>query len=409
MPASTRRSWIGVAPTQSDSTLTTACTSAATTLSIATPTTWSTATPSGVSSIVIVDGNKTEQLAVTSYSAGTVTTAATANAHPIGTYVYFQATGTAPAAFVPVTKIDAQDNIAMLGDKGFRGSMASEFGVQQGMRGGKLSFDGDFFADTVGYWLNSLFGFYAYTVGTPYVYAFSQANTTPTASPGQPAPLLVYVYNPVSSTTRVFARCVVDSFSLKVDPGALMSYSASIMAFSSGIVTNPTTVPPAFSTFTPVASRVATMSINGSANAKVLSADYSWKRDSAVAINTLQGIQDPLQNYVGPLDLSIKAKIVPSDDTELNLYLNGTQVPMVLTALAGTAATATANGITVQNTLVNINDANVTRDKAYVEIDLDIDALANSTDVASGAGGLSSSKVTLSTAATGTATQYGKV
>ncbi len=408
MPASTRRSWIGVAPTQSDSTLTALCSSGAATLTIAIPTTWATATPAGASSIIIVDGNKTEQLAVTSYAAGTVSlTGTTASSHPIGTYVYFQASGTAPAAFVPVTKIDAQDNIAMLGDKGFRGSMASEFGVQQGMRAGKLSFDGDFFADTVGYWLNSLFGFYAYTAGTPYVYAFSQANTTPTASPGQPAPLLVYVYNPVSSTTRVYARCVADSFSLKVDPGSLMSYSASLMAFASGIVSNPTTVPPAFSTFTPVPSRVATISINGSANAKVLSADYAWKRDSAVAINTLQGIQDPLQNYVGPLDLSIKAKIVPSDDTELNLFLNGTQVPMVLTAVAG--STTTANGITVQNTLVNVNDANVTRDKSYVEIDLDIDALANSTDVASGAGGLSSSKVTLSTAATGTSTQYGKV
>ena len=408
MPASTRRSWIGVAPTQSDSTLTALCSSGATTLTIAAPTTWATATPSGASSVIIVDGNRTEQLVVTGYAAGTVTlSGTTANSHPIGTYVYFQASGTAPAAFVPVTKIDAQDNIAMLGDKGFRGSMASEYGVQQGMRGGKLSFDGDFFADTVGYWLNSLFGFYAYTAGSPYVYAFSQANTTPTASPGQPAPLLVYVYNPVSGTTRVYARCVVDSFSLKVDPGSLMSYSASLMAFASGIVSNPTTVPPAFSTFTPVPSRVATMSINGSANAKVLSADYAWKRDSAVAINTLQGIQDPLQNYVGPLDLSIKAKIVPSDDTELNLFLNGTQVPMVLTAVAG--STTTANGITVQNTLVNINDANVTRDKAYIEIDLDIDALANSTDVASGAGGLSSSKVTLSTAATGTSTQYGKV
>jgi hypothetical protein len=388
--------------------MTAACTATASTLTIAAPTTWATATPSGASSIVIVDGNRTEQLVVSGYSAGAVTLAATTTySHPIGTYVYFQAAGTAPAAFVPVTKIDAQDNIAMLGDKGFRGSMASEYGVQQGMREGKLSFDGDFFADTVGYWLNSLFGFYAYTAGTPYVYAFSQANTTPTASPGQPAPLLVYVYNPVSSTTRVYARCVVDSFSLKVDPGSLMSYAARIMAFASGVVTHPTTVPPAFSTFTPVASRVATMSINGSATAKVLSADYAWKRDSATAINTLQGIQDPLQNYVGPLDLSIKAKIVPSDDTELNLYLNGTQVPMVLTAVAGTGAAAT--GITVQNTLVNINDANVTRDKAYVEIDLDIDALANSTDVASGAGGLSSSKVTLSTAATGTATQYGKV
>ena len=408
MPASSRRSWIGVAPTQADGTLSATYAGGVTSVTISNLTTWTTAAATG-QYMVIVDGNNTEQVGPITLTGSVVSGITTANAHSANCYVYFQTGANASPAAVSVTKIDAQDNIAMLGDKGFRGSMASEFGVAQGMRVGKLSFDADFFADAAGYFFNALFGYYAYTSGTPNVYAFSQANNaTPTATPGQPAPLLVYVYNPQSSTTRVFARCVSDSLTLKVDPGSLMSYSVTLMGLASGIVTGPTTIPPAYTTFTPVPSRVATMSINSAANLKVLSAEYAWKRDNAEAINTLQGIQDPLALYVGPLDLSIKAKIVPSNDTELNFFLNGTQVPMTLTAVSGTGAAA--NGVTVQTTLVNFNDANVTRDKSYVEIDIDADALANATDrVDTTVGGLSSSKVTLSTAAAGTSTQYGKV
>jgi hypothetical protein len=332
----------------------------------------------------------------------------------VGTYCYFQAAAAPTPAFVSVTKIDAQDNIAMLQDKGFRGSMASEFGVQQGMRIGKLSFDGDFFPDTAGYWLATLFGYYT---GTAFVstssagtYSFSQANASPSNSPGQPAPLLVYVYQPQSSTTRVFARAVASDFTLKVDPGALMGYSVSLMSSASGIVNNPATIPPALSSVTPVASRVATMSIGGAATAKVLSAEFAWKRGEAGEINTLQGIQDPLELFVGPLDLSIKAKVVPADDTELNYFLNGTQNGITLTATQGVTASGTLNGIVVQCTSVNYNDANVTRDKAYIEVDLDIDALANTTDRATGVTtGYSPSKVTLSTGQAGTATQYGAV
>ena len=413
MADSSRRSWIGVAPTAADATLSTTYASGVTSLVLSNVQTWTTAPATG-QVLVIVDGNKTEQVVISGYTGGTATVAATANAHNAGTYCYFQAAAAPTPAFISVTKIDAQDNIAMLQDKGFRGSMASEFGVQQGMRIGKLSFDGDFFPDTAGYWLSSLFGYYS---GTAYVsgtsagtYSFSQANATPNNSPGQPAPLLVYVYQPQSSTTRVFARSVASDFTLKVDPGALMSYSVSLMSSASGIVTSPATVPPSLSSFTPVASRVATMSIGGSATAKVLSAEYAWKRGEAGEINTLQGIQDPLELFVGPLDLSIKAKIVPADDTELNYFLNGTQNAITLTATQGVTSSGTLNGIVVQCTSVNYNDANVTRDKAYIEVDLDIDALANTTDRATGVStGYSPSKVTLSTGQAGTSTQYGSV
>jgi hypothetical protein len=403
-----------VAPTAADATLSTALVGGSgTSVVLSNVQTWTT-TPAAGQQLVIVDGNKTEQLTISAggWNSGTSTATVSAspvNSHAVGTYCYFQAAATPSPAFVSVTKIDAQDNIAMLGDKGFRGSMASEYGVQQGMRIGKLSFDADFFPDAAGYFLNSLFGNYSGAVSSgsnPATYNFSQANSSPSNTPGQPAPLLVYVYQPQSTTTRVFARAVVSDFTLKVDPGALMGYTCTLMSFASGIVTSPATVPPTFSTFTPVASRVATVSMGGNATAKVLSAEYAWKRDSAGEINTLQGLQDPLSIFVGTLDLSIKIKLVPNDDTETNYFLNGTQNGITLTATQGTSTAG--NGVVVQCTSVNYNDANITRDKAYVEVDLDIDALANTTDRV-GSTGYSPSKVTLTTGTAGTATQYGAV
>ena len=483
MPQSSRRSWIGVAPTAADGTLSAAVASGATTFTLNNLTTWSTA-PATSQYLVIVDGNNTEEVGPVTLTGSVVSGITTVNAHVANCYCYFTAaanSGAAAPAYVPVTKIDAQDNITMLGDKGFRGSMASEYGVQQGLRVGKLSFDGDAFPDTLGYFLASLFGYYkgtAYVSNTsPSSYQFQQANTTPTINPGQPAPILVYVYNPTTSKTRVYARCVVDSFTLKFDPGAMVTYSASLMAYASGNVTNPNTVPPTFTTATPLPSRIAamtnpsvtlaaasgttttitvtsttglyagmnvivatgtgafaanttvlsvtnatsfvvsaapttglsaaTITATGSTNTKVLSAEYAWKRDGAAPINTLQGTQDPMQMFVGALDLSIKAKIVPSDDTELNYYLNGVQNGLILTATQGTLAAA--NGIVIQTSVVNYNDANITRDKAYIELDLDIDALANNTDLATSGTGLSSAKVTLTTGAAGTTTQYGSI
>ena len=411
MAQSSRRSWIGIQPTAADAILSVGYAAGVTSIVLAASQTWTTAPATG-QVMVIVDGYNTEQVAVTTYASGTVTCPATANAHGNGTYVYFQAAATpAPTAYVPVTKIDAQDNIAMLQDKAFRGSQISVAGVQQGMRVGKLSFDGDFFPDTAGYWLNSLFGYYKYTATvastTPTNYAFSQCNTTPANQPGQPAPVLVYVYSPATSTTRVYASAIVSDFSLKVDPGSLMSYSCTLMAYASGVVTSPATIPPAFSTFTPVASRVAQMSLAGTPSIKVETADFSWKRAEAAPINTLQGIQDPMTLFVGPLDLSIKAKLVCDSDTELNYYLKGTQNSVVLTANQGTLDAV--NGIKVSCTKVNYDDANISRDKAYVEIDCSMSAIANATDVAPGGNGLSSSTVTLSTGTAGTALQYGTI
>ena len=411
MAQSSRRSWIGIQPTAADGILSTSYAAGVTSIVLSNVQTWLTAPATG-QVMVIVDGYNTEQVTVTTYATGTVTCPITVNAHGAGCYVYFQAAAVPTlAAYIPVTKMDAQDNIAMMGDKGFRGSQASEYGVQQGMRIGKLSIDGDFFPDTAGYFLASLFGYYKYvaTVAStsPTTYAFSQCNSAPANTPGQPAPILVYAYNPSNGNTRVFARAVASDFTLKVDPASLMSFSCNLMSYASGVVTSPTSIPPAFSSFTPVASRVATMSLAGSTSIKVETAEFAWKRGEAAAINTLQGIQDPMALFVGPLDLSIKAKLVCDSDTELNYFLKGTQNALKLTATQGT--TDQVNGITVQCTKVNYNDANISRDKAYVELTCDIDAIANTTDVATGGNGYSPALVTLSTNGTGTALQYGTI
>lgn len=408
MPQSSRRSWIGIAPTAADATLSATYASGTTSIVLNNIRTWTTA-PATSQYIVIVDGNNTEELGPITYTAGTVTGVTTANAHNANCYVYFQAASAPSPAYVPVEKIATEDDINMLKDNAFRGSQGMTAGVQEGMRIAKLSFDGSVFPDTFGYWLQSLNGYFsgAATSGsTPATYTFSVANTTPTNTPGQPAPFLIYDYNPASSTTRVFPRAIVSDLTVKVDPGAFVNYTVNVTSQASGIVTSPSTIPPSFSTVIPLVSRLATVSIGGSPSYKMETGEFAWKREQFGEVNTLAGIQDPLAIFAGALSSTIKLSAVAADDTELNYYLNGTQNGITVTC-NGTGTLQNSTSFAAQYTKVNYDKAVVDKNaKAWVTVALDASAIINSTD-GTPAGGLAPTKFTLTTGTAGTSTQYG--
>jgi hypothetical protein len=374
-------------------------------------------TPTTGMSMVIVDGYLTETVTVSAYTPGTpgtLTTSATANAHSANVYCYLQLTSAiGPTAYISVNSMDFADDYVQLYDKGFRGSQADIYGAQQGTRVANISLAGNLFPDTFGYLLSSFHGAYDYTATSginPTSYAFSPLNT----GNGQPASILIYDYNPAggaagqsTGNTRVYANCVVSDLGIKFSPGALVDYTATAKSFASGIVANPGTIPPTFTSFTPLPARTATVSIGGTITAKVESADYTFKRQAFGEIFTLQGIQDPLDLFGGPVAVSAKATLVVDDDVQLNNYIQQSQPSFTLTARIGQGTAATDNGITIQCSKANYEQVKVMQHgKPYVTLELPFQAIANSSDKSTAGGGLSPALVTLSTKNVGTSTLY---
>jgi len=411
MAQSAFRSWIGVAKDTQNGNLSASVAAAGTSLTLKNLTAAS-STVGATYSAVIVDGVLTETVACTGAISGvadgsTVAVVGLAYAHSPNAYVYFQLTASiGPTAFVPVTSMDFSDDYVQLYDKGMRGSQADIYGAQQGTRIGSISLAGDIFPDTFGYLLSSFFGAYDYTATAgvvPTTYAFSPLNT----GNGQPPAYLFYDYNPGASNTRVYAKAVCSDLAVKFAPGALAGYTATIKSFASGVVANPATIPPAFSSFTPLPARTATVSIGGTITGKVMTADYAFKRQSFGEIFTLQGIQDPLAIFSGPVALSVKTGIIVDDDVQLLNYINQSQPAFTLTARIGQGTAATDNGVTIQCTQANYEQVKLKQTgKAYVTLDVPFQAIANVTDKTTAGGGLSPAKVTLSTKTTGTATLY---
>ena len=123
-------------------------------------------------------------------------------------------------------------------------------------------------------------------------------------------------------------------------------------------------------------------------------------------IFTLQGIQDPLAIFSGPLAVSAKASLVIDDDVQLLNYINQSQPSFLLTANQGTGTST--NGVKVQTTKANYENVKKVIDtgKGYVTLEVPFTALANTTDKSTAGGGYSPALVTLSTGTTTGSTTY---
>jgi hypothetical protein len=358
-------------------------------------------TPATAQTMTIVDGPLTEQVAVSAWNSGTstATVAATANAHSANVYVFFQLTsGIGPSALLRMTKVEATDNYDnKLYDTGYRGSQAMQFGAQQGMRVGNLSFEGDLFPDEFGWILGSFFGAYDYTAtsgSSPTTFAFSPQNT----GNGQPTPYVFYVYNPGDNTLSVYAKAVISDLTIKFDPVALTQWTASGMSFARGVISSPsaaTALGVGFSSFKPLPSRQGAITIAGTYTGVTESLTYTFKREEFAPIYTLQGIQDPLALFSGPVSCTVATSLVMTDDTIYNDYINITQPTFQVSALQGTGTAS--NGLVIHNNVANFEDIKVgLTGKAYVTLDGSFTGLANTTDASTAGTGYSPAKVTLS-------------
>lgn len=394
MPIAAFRGWVGFAKAGTPTYLTASVAAGATSLPVA-----GTSVPAS-STVYIVDGANSEVKAVTAGGGtGTLTVAALTFAHAANTPIYWQLTASIGAAgWMPATNIVPADHIATVEDTGIRGSNVASYNVTGTTSYSDISIDGDVFPDMFGYVIGSVYGAVDFTAGPPGTHTFAGMNTA--ASNGQPTPLLVFINN--GFNTRLYAGAKCSEVALKFDPTGNLSFTSKWMALESMVLTTAGT--PTFTAIAPQAAYQAACSINSVVVPNVLTADFTVKRDSMEAVQTIDGSGQAISIWAGPLSTSGNLTLTYEDDTNLNFYSNTTPIPVSFSLLNGVGASQV--GVTLQMTKCLFVDGwqiTLPGSKGYVEVTGPVTAVANTTDANTAGGGYTPSRMVLkNSVATGT-------
>lgn len=290
-------------------------------------------------------------------------------------------TPVAPTDFIPVmaNKLKPADVIGELYDEGLRGSLVKDYAYIQGRSNSTFEFGGSVFADTFGYVLAGVLGDVATTGSTaPYTHTISLKNATAVGADAQPiAYTLTDFY---AANVRAYPGIQFQSCSLKFTADGLLEYDAKGTGFLSASASTPT---PSFSTVLPTPVWQATVSIGGTTVANAVDGNLDMMR-SVTPIFGLANTRNPYQVFLGALETKGKIKFVMENNDQLTNFLTNVQPAIVLNWSQGSGATATQIQATV--TKGAYTAAVIVRDKDYVEIDVDLNGMGNTTDAGSSAG-----------------------
>ncbi len=294
-------------------------------------------------------------------------------------------------AFIPVKTLSPSDKLTLLDDQGMRGSMVDKYDQIAGPAWSEYGFDGDVFPDTLGWMLAGVLGDVTTTgASAPYTHAFSTLNT----GDGQPPSYTLSDYYTIA--TRQFAGIKFSELGIKFSGDGMLTYSAKATGLASVTTTAPV---PSYSAVPPLAGWTGAVTIGGTAAAFVADGECTIKRDVTV-VHTSDGSQAPYALWSGPVSASGKLTLVMEDDTQYVNYLTAAKPALDIDFSQGAGATAVQ--VKLHMTKASYTNAEISRGKDYIELSVDYDALANTTDAGTSAG-YSPIKATLGNAvATGT-------
>lgn len=302
-------------------------------------------------------------------------------------------TPVAPTDFIAVesSKLKPADVIGELTASDMaQGSLVKDYAYVQGRSNSTYDFGGPVYPDTVGYVLGGIMGSVTTTgASAPYTHTISLKNASAVAADAQPTAFTLTDF--YAANVRAYPGIQISDFMMKFTSDGLLDYDAKAMGWLSQAASTPT---PTFSTVLPTPVWLATVSIAGTTISNVVDGDLTLTRP-VTPIFGLANTKDPYQVFLGALETKGKFKFVMENDTELTRYLTNTQPAMTLNWSQGTGASATQIAFTI--TKGAYTAAVIARDKDYVEIDVDVRAIANTTDAGS-TGGYSNIKWTLQNA-----------
>jgi hypothetical protein len=173
---------------------------------------------------------------------------------------------------------------------------------------------------------------------------------------------------------RSYPGCQFSDFSLKFNADGMLEYDTKTTGFSSSTVSDPT---PTFSTVLPTPVWRGTVSIAGTQVATAMNGNIDMKRP-ATTIYGVASTQDPFQVFLGPLEVTGKITFIMEDDAQLTNFLNNTQPAIVLNWAYGAGAAA----VQIQATITKgaYTAAVIERGQDFVQVTIDLNAQANTTD-----------------------------
>lgn len=181
--------------------------------------------------------------------------------------------------------------------------------------------------------------------------------------------------NALGTAVRGFPGCKIAECAIKIDPKAVMTFSVKYTGWLSSEQTpNPT---PTFSSTIPGLGWEWTMTNAGGSSTRGLTYDLTIKRP-ADAIHASTGTQQPREVFQGVLDADGTYKAIFENDTDLNLYLNYTQLPA--TATITQPVTSGGSVITLTTSKSGWFKGKVDLSTVYVSADFSLSGIYNSTD-----------------------------
>lgn len=274
--------------------------------------------------------------------------------------------------FIPVKTAKPSDNLMYLPDSGMRGSMVKTYGEVQGVASSTFDFGGDVFPDAIGFPLAGVLGDVATSgVAAPYTHVIGVLNS------GDGQPTSYTVDDQYVAGNRQYAGCKFSDVGFKFTSEGLLTYDAKAVGYASAVATAPTA---SFTSSSPLANWVGTVTIGGVASLAVFDGELSIKRPVS-AIHTVQNSQAPYKVFAGPVEVSGKLHFVMESDAELVRYLTNSQPSLSFDFAQG-------SGVEVKFAMSKVayTNAAIARDKDYIGLECDFTAIANSTDVGTSAG-----------------------
>jgi hypothetical protein len=258
-------------------------------------------------------------------------------------------------------------------DQGLRGSNVLNYNYIPGRKHSTVDFGGAVFADTVGYGLAGIMGACATTgASAPFTHTISLLNSLTSGTDTQPIAYTLTDFYAVS--VRSYPGCQFSDFSLKFNADGMLEYDTKTTGFPSAVVSDPT---PTFSTVLPTPVWRGTVSIAGSAVSNAMSGNIDMKRP-VTPIYGISNTQNPFQVFLGPLEVTGKITFIMETDAQLTNFLSDSQPAIVLNWAYGAGAAA----VQIQATITKgaYTAAVIERGQDFVQVTVDLNAQANTTD-----------------------------
>lgn len=180
--------------------------------------------------------------------------------------------------------------------------------------------------------------------------------------------------NATATHTRGFPGAKISECAIKIDPKAAVTFSVKYTGWLSAEQSDPT---PTFTPTIPGLGWEWTMTNGGGSSTRGLTYDLTIKRP-ADAIHASNGVQQPREVFQGVLDAEGAYKAIFENDTDLNLYLNYTQLPT--SAVITQPVTSGGNTITLTTSKSGWYKGKVDLSTTYVTADFSLSGIYNSTD-----------------------------